>query len=459
MAKLRRDRSGSRHCLLAGQWPDLDRPAQCRSRLLPPVGVGQNGFVYVAYLDGGNYLLHKFSSCATGLQPQAGFPLVVTQRIPVFCPFPGHDRCDQNPSSQTVAVDDTNPNHIYYAYAQNKPLVLPLPPPLPPLVIPLPRDDIFVRDSLDGGLTWPPERVVRVSSGVDAARVMPWVCTTGGEAFVSWYDRRAATPCSTPPCPAPNDLTDYFAGSARLDRDGNLTAGAEFKVTEVADPWCASGWPCGTRATSDAESCSVQPQLAGICLDPATGLGSGNRCDFSDTPGVGTPPCLTNEVCALGSGCPKYGDYNGNACAAGRLLTAWASATSPPSIAPPSTTIDIFFASRLVGSVPQVQIPGHVLVADTCVGGTSTATMQVCNTGNAELEIGPITSSHPEFTVTTPLGGGYPVVVEAHFCFPFQVLFTPTSAGARAATLTVPTNDPMNPSVNVSAAGNGIECP
>ena len=61
--------------------------------------------------------------------------------------------------------------------------------------------------------------------------------------------------------------------------------------------------------------------------------------------------------------------------------------------------------------------------------------------------------------MTTPLGGGYPVVVEANFCFPFQVLFTPASAGARAATLTVPSNDPMNPSVNVSATGNGIECP
>ena len=260
-------------------------PLNVASGEFPRIAVGQNGFVYVPYFNGNNYLIHKFSSCATGLVPQPGFPRVVTRRIPVWCPFPGHDRCDQNPSSQTVAVDDTNPNHIYYAYAQNRALIID-PPLLPPIVIRSPfRDDIFVRDSLDGGFTWQPERVVRINSEVVTARVMPWVCTTGGEAFVSWYDRRAATPCPTPPCPAPNDVTDYFAGSARLDRDGNLNPGTEFKITEVVDPWCASGWPVGTRNQQDSESCSTQPQLAGFCCNPTTSdldtcNGSQQRCDF-----------------------------------------------------------------------------------------------------------------------------------------------------------------------------------
>src|SRR3989304_2727036 len=95
---------------------------------------------------------------------------------------------------------------------------------------------------------------------------MPWICTTGGDAFVTWYDRRAATPCPVPPCFANNDTTDYFAGSAGLDGVGNLVAKGEFKVSDVADPWCASGWPCQTRqAPGASESCSVQPQLAGQC--------------------------------------------------------------------------------------------------------------------------------------------------------------------------------------------------
>ncbi|HVN89506.1 MAG TPA: hypothetical protein VMT61_06815 [Candidatus Binataceae bacterium] len=41
-------------------------------------------------------------------------------------------------------------------------------------------------------------------------------------------------------------------------------------------------------------------------------------------------------------GTPKYGDYNGNACAVGHFYTVWASATGPGS----SGNIDLYFATR-----------------------------------------------------------------------------------------------------------------
>ncbi|HQR35773.1 MAG TPA: choice-of-anchor D domain-containing protein [Blastocatellia bacterium] len=419
-------------------------PITVGSGAFPRINVGQDGFVYVAYLDGGNYQIHKFSSCANGLVPQAGFPRVVVARAPVNCPFAGHDRCDQNPSSQTVAIDDTNPNHIYFAYAENAGAN---------------NEDILVRDSLDGGNTWTPARVVRVNTAVVGKRVMPWVCTTGGEAFVSWYDRRSATPCATPPCFANNDLTDYYSGRARLDAGGNLIAGAESKITEVADPWCAAGWGGGTRSTNDSESCSMQPQLAGFCraVDGAgnvTGPGSGARCDFSDSPATGSPPCGVGEACKTDGGIPKYGDYNGNACAAGRLFAAWASATSPPSISPPSNSIDIFTSIKIVGNVPQIQIPSDPRFADTCVSTNSSATLSVCNTGKADLEVSSITSSNSQFAVTSP-SAGFPVVVSPDFCFPFEVRFTPNSIGSKTTTLTINSNDPSTPVVTrlVSAQG------
>ena len=287
----------------------------------PRINVGQDGFVYVAAVGGGNYRIWKFNSCANGLVLQAGFPKNVATQNPVFCPFPGHDRCDQNPSSQTVAVDDTNPNHIYYAFAENT----------------APgnagNEDIIVQDSLDGGFTWSASaaRRVRVNTAVPAKRIMPWLCTTGGKAFVTWYDRRAATPCPAPPCPGiNNDLTDYFAGSARLDHEGNLVAGTEFMISEVADRWCASGWPCNAPVQPIQSRATVQPQLAGNCS-----VTTNIRCDFSDCPGP-MCQCPTGETCnnAPRGGCPKYGDYNGNACAAGRLFAAWASAMSPPGVPP-----------------------------------------------------------------------------------------------------------------------------
>lgn len=408
-------------------------PVNVGAGAFPRINVGQDGFVYVVYLDGGNYMLNKYSSCATGLVQQPGFPVAVTTRSPVTCPFPGHDRCDQNPSSQMIAVDDTNPNHVYFVYGHN---------------LAANNDDIRLRDSLDGGATWPALRFVRINGLISAHRIMPWICTTGGEAFVTWYDRRAAPPTN-------NDLTDYYGGSTRLDAGGNLVVGPEFKISEVPDSWCASGWPCGTRSTGDSEQCAVQPQQAGVCCGPATPTnncpGSNQRCDFSDM------NCPAGETCSTSGGCPKYGDYNGNACAAGRLLAAYASMATPLSVQPPSNSISVLFSSQIVGDVPRIQVPGDVSFANTCVGSTSTATLNVCNTGNTNLEIAPaISSSNSQFSVTTP-SGGFPVVISPDFCFPFQVRFTPTSTGNKTANLTIQSNDPSIPSVVVQATGQAAQ--
>lgn len=396
----------------------------------PRVSVGQDGFVYAVWRSGANLMLNKYSSCANGLAVQPGFPVVVDPAVVnVDCPIPGLDRCNgrNTLSSHLAAVDDTNPNHVYVAYAVNT---------VPGV---LGNENVLIRDSLDGGLTWPAGRVVVANSGVVAKRFMPWVCTAGGAAYVSWYDRRNATAAN-------NDITDFFGGSASLDLIGNLKAGPEFKISEVSDAHCAAGWPSGVDNMNDSESCSIQPQLGGRCLD-AMGNGSGNPCDFSDG------GCPMGETCQVQRGSPKYGDYNGNACAAGRFFAAFASATSPPGITPASTDIDVFFFSKVV-SAPQIQVPGPISFGDICVGSTGTQTLSVCNTGKTDLEINSITSSNSEFAVTTP-SSGYPVVISPDFCFPFQVTFTPSSTGNKTTTLTINSNDSVNPAVQVQANGAG----
>jgi hypothetical protein len=399
---------------------------------VPRVGVGQDGFVYAIYRLGGNIRLHKFSSCSSGLTPQLGFPVTVTAVNDVTCPVPGLDRCNNGNvlSSHMVAVDDTNANHVYVAYATNTAAG---------------NENIQVRDSLDGGQNWPGGRVVTVNNALAGRRFMPWVCATGGEAFVSWYDRRAATP-------AANDLTDYYGGRARLNSGGNLVAGPEFKISEVADPQCASGWPVAPRSASDSESCSVQPQLAGRCCNSALPNcpGSQIRCDFSGPDATACPAGPPPETCNGGGGFPKYGDYNGNACAAGRFLTSFASDTSPPEITPPSSAIDIFFTKFLLSSVPQIQVPDSALFGDSCLGSKSQTTLQVCNTGNTNLNVSPITSSNPLFSVVTP-SGGFPVAISPDFCFPFAVNYTPNSSTAQTSTLTIPSDDPSTPTVTVQA--------
>ena len=105
---------------------------------------------------------------------------------------------------------------------------------------------------------------------------------------------------------------------------------------------------------------------------------------------------------------------------------------------------------------PQIQIPGDVPLPDTCVGATSTATLDVCNTGKGDLLVNPILSSDPQVAVTTP-SAGYPVVISHDFCFPFQVRFTPVARGAATATLTVVSNDPLHPIVQVKGTGGGLQ--
>ena len=255
----------------------------------PRVAVGPDSFVYVVYISGSSrqsVMLRKFTSCARGLVPQGG-PVTIASIPIAACPIAGLDRCSRNPGLQQspmvapmVAVDPTDANHIYVAFARNT----------------APNnDDIVVLDSADGGKTW--SDAVTLNGPVIARRFMPWICTLGGSAYVSWYDRRAATPTN-------NDLTDYFVGSVTGHA---LQVGPEQNVSINPDPQCSSGWPAGALSAADFQSCSQQPQKGAV----------------------------------VGGGQPKYGDYNGNACSAAHVFAAWASATSPPGL-PAGTGIRIF---------------------------------------------------------------------------------------------------------------------
>jgi hypothetical protein len=427
-------------------------PRTIRNGDLPRVTVGQDGRVYVVYQSGDDIRLDRWAACPATAVPmtlEADARLVATlgPNNWVSCAngVPGLDRCNDgnNLSSFMVAVDDTDANHVFVTYAQNTGPTSPN------------NENIIVRDSTDSSTNWLAARVVTVSNASVARRFMPWVCSAGGVAYVNWFDRRAATTTN-------NSLTDFYAGSAVRNGAGNLVAGPERRVNSLntADNQCEAGqvpgsalsWPSSTRSPNDSDTCTPQqPQLAGQCLVPGSSppTGSRNPCDFS------TPTCPTlpvPETCQPGSGVPKYGDYNGNACAAGRFYSIWPSATPAPAL-PAGPGIRLFFAAIVVAG-SQIQIPGPVTLPDTCVGATSHAVANVCNTGKTDLHIDPITSSDAQFSVVTP-SSGYPVTIGPSSCFPFDVRFTPTSPGAKSATLTVPSDDTVTPSATILVSGNG----
>ena len=430
---------------------------------LPRVGINQDGTVYMIWLSGNNIMLARYRSCENDSANMAnnliGTSTIATGVNPVACPIPGIDRCNgrNTLASPIVAVDDTNGSHLYAAYATNT-----VPGGANCANQNTCNENVIVRDSTDGGVTWPDNspgvtRVVAVNSGIIARRFMPWLAVMGGVAHVSWYDRRLSNNTN-------NDLTDFYRGRTFLNGGGNLQVGSEIQVNQpgTADTQCEAGfpvgsvnsWPGGTDNMNDSTSCSMQPQLAGRCgtVSPCcTPPDSNQPCDFNTG-----PACPVGETCRVTRGSPKYGDYNGSAAAAGRFYNVWASAISPPGITPPSTDIDIFFSSRIVCCVPQIQVPSNPTFPDTCVGSTSTTTLNICNTGAEDLEVASITSNNPQFVVTAP-SSGFPVVISPDSCFPFEVRFTPTSPGPKTATLTINSDDPVNPSVTVQASGNGTQ--
>ena len=293
----------------------------------PRVTVGRDGSVYAVFRQNNNVMLDKFGSCANGLIRQSGFPVTVATVTDVTCPVPGLDRCNDGNSlsSHMAAVDENSAGHVFVAFANHSGS----------------GEDIVLRDSIDGGRTFP--RQVNVNAAVAARRFLPWVCAASNTAFVSWYDRRSASrvvgtnqaclakcevsrdDCLDSGIPLQfcnqtfircrsrcvvrtrNDLTEFFYASARL-QGGGLQPLGEINLSGIPDPECASGFPCGARSANDFNSCPL----------PHGG--------------------------ALGGGCPKYGDYNGNACVAGRAFFAWASATSPVG-APAGAGIRAFFAA------------------------------------------------------------------------------------------------------------------
>jgi hypothetical protein len=298
----------------------------------PRVAIGGDGSVFVVSLSGDTVLLNRFTSCLSGLTAVAGYPVTVrTLTGQVACPVAGLDRCNDGNtlSSPTVATDPADASHLFVAFAE---------------VDGSGGEHVAVVESRDGGSTFP--RQATISGAMPARRFMPWVCCTGGNAWVGWYDRRAALVSG-----GSNDLTDYFIGVARSTGGASpsLTPGSERQVTNNSDPQCASGWSvggvsCVPRQMEDSESCSIQPQLAGVCRT-ASGTGSSNkRCDFSDG------GCPSGESCKTRGGCPKYGDYNGIACAGNWVIAAWASATAP-SGQPAAAGVGIYASPEYVGPV------------------------------------------------------------------------------------------------------------
>lgn len=91
------------------------------------------------------------------------------------------------------------------------------------------------------------------------------------------------------------------------------------------------------------------------------------------------------------------------------------------------------------------------LVAITEVDTAETRTVFIENRGNVTLNVSNITSSDPQFVLSTTSFGISPFSDAS-----FDVTFTPTSPGFFNSTLTITSDDPVNPTVTLTINGEGF---
>lgn len=236
-------------------------------------------------------------------------------------------------------------------------------------------------------------------------------------------------------------------------------------------------WSPPVRVNDDPAAPVRSQFLPKIAIDDTTGnlsvcwhdcrASAGNTavqvfCSVAGTSGA-SPTFLANVQIGDGASTSngagvEFGDYSGLDYFQGVAHPVWADTSNSTGDNPDGTSNFDAQTDRVTGgpAAPQIQVPGSVQLGAACSGVTNRGTLNVCNTGTADLIVDPVTSSNPQFAVTAP-SAGYPVVISHDFCFPFEVTFLPSATGAQTATLTIPSNDPAHASTLAQVFGSGGE--
>jgi hypothetical protein len=95
----------------------------------------------------------------------------------------------------------------------------------------------------------------------------------------------------------------------------------------------------------------------------------------------------------------------------------------------------------------------------TAVGGSVTRAFLIANTGSGSLAVGQSTLSGPDATAFAFVSGQAGFTVAPGSTGTIEVRFSPQTAGPKAATLTVPSNDPDESPLLIPLTGSGISMP
>ena len=106
-------------------------------------------------------------------------------------------------------------------------------------------------------------------------------------------------------------------------------------------------------------------------------------------------------------------------------------------------------------AAPNISVSTDILIfGDVSVGSSTTATVTISNKGNAPLSIGGVSTTRPQFSVSS---GSF--TIGAGSSQNLIVTFEPTAEGGLIGGLSIESNDPDQPTSSVSLSGTGTVAP
>ncbi len=106
-----------------------------------------------------------------------------------------------------------------------------------------------------------------------------------------------------------------------------------------------------------------------------------------------------------------------------------------------------------LGGVPVINAPSTLDFGTVTVGQSKSLTLTISNNGSGVLTVSSLTLSGSQFAVAAP---ATPITMMDHTQVSFPVTFSPATAGAQAATLTIGSDDPGRRAITVSLVGVGL---
>jgi hypothetical protein len=103
----------------------------------------------------------------------------------------------------------------------------------------------------------------------------------------------------------------------------------------------------------------------------------------------------------------------------------------------------------VTGNVPpgDIRVTGSTTFGEVCAGTVAERTVSVCNVGPCNLAITGASINCPDFTL---INNPFPAAVSPDSCLGLTIRYTPISAGPHTCTLTITSNDPDTPVVNLT---------